>query len=152
LSEAAAKQSAAESKDPAVQVPIRKTQGPSTRADTLARDDKSAFWQLVAAGKRLADLHVHYEQQPDYKLKKIWKQGAKLDYRVTKMRLSNKDKSILFYNDALTLKGIPLETYEYRLGNRSALDWVIDQYQLSTDKRSGRVPHICPPLADVGNA
>ena len=53
------------------------------------------------------------------------------------MRLSNKDKSILFYNDALTLKGIPLETYEYRLGNRSALESVIDQYQISTDKRSG---------------
>ena len=53
------------------------------------------------------------------------------------MRLSNKDKSILFYNDALTLKGIPLESYEYRLGNRSALEWVIDQYQVSTDRRSG---------------
>ena len=52
------------------------------------------------------------------------------------MRLS-KDKSILTYNDALTLKGIPPETYEYRLGNRSALEWVIDQYQVSTDKRSG---------------
>ena len=27
--------------------------------------------------------------------------------------------------------------FEYRLGNRSALEWVIDQYQVSTDKRSG---------------
>ena len=35
------------------------------------------------------------------------------------------------------MKGIPPETYEYRLGNRSALEWVIDQYQVSTDKRSG---------------
>lgn len=26
---------------------------------------------------------------------------------------------------------------EYRLGNRSALEWIIDQYQVSTDKRSG---------------
>jgi predicted helicase len=52
------------------------------------------------------------------------------------MRLS-KDKSVLTYNDSLTLKGIPPETYEYRLGNRSALEWVIDQYQVSTDKRSG---------------
>ena len=40
-------------------------------------------------------------------------------------------------NDTLTLKGIPAEAFEYRLGNRSALDWVIDQYQVSTDKRSG---------------
>jgi hypothetical protein len=37
----------------------------------------------------------------------------------------------------LTLEGIPPETHEYRLGNRSALEWVIDQYQVSTDKRSG---------------
>ena len=54
------------------------------------------------------------------------------------MRLS-KDKTALVYNEFLTLKGIPSETYEYRPGNRSALEWVIDQYQVSTDKRSGIV-------------
>jgi predicted helicase len=37
------------------------------------------------------------------------------------------------------LSGVPRETYDYRLGNRSALEWVIDQYQVSTDKRSGIV-------------
>jgi len=52
------------------------------------------------------------------------------------MRLS-KDKTSLVYNEFLTLKGIPAESYDYRLGNRSALEWVIDQYQVSTDKRSG---------------
>ena len=52
------------------------------------------------------------------------------------MRLG-KDKRQLVYNDFLTLSGVPPETYEYRLGNRSALEWVIDQYQLSTDRRSG---------------
>ncbi len=40
-------------------------------------------------------------------------------------------------NPSLTLAGIPPEVFEYRLGNRSALEWVIDQYQVSTDKRSG---------------
>lgn len=35
------------------------------------------------------------------------------------------------------MSGIPPEVFEYRLGNRSALDWIIDQYQVSTDKRSG---------------
>jgi predicted helicase len=35
------------------------------------------------------------------------------------------------------LSGIPLETFAYRLGNRSALDWAINQYQVSEDKRSG---------------
>jgi predicted helicase len=38
---------------------------------------------------------------------------------------------------ALTLRGIPPATFEYRLGNRSALEWVIDQYRVSTDSRSG---------------
>jgi predicted helicase len=39
--------------------------------------------------------------------------------------------------ELLTLDGVPPETFEFRLGNRSALKWVIDQYQVSTDKRSG---------------
>ncbi|MGB3190083.1 MAG: type ISP restriction/modification enzyme [Limnoraphis sp.] len=52
------------------------------------------------------------------------------------MRLSQ-DKTQLKYNDFLTLTGIPPEVFEYRLGNRSALDWIIDQYQVSIDKRSG---------------
>jgi len=52
------------------------------------------------------------------------------------MRLS-KDKTQLVYNDFLTLADIPPEVYEYRLGNRSALEWIVDQYKVSTDKRSG---------------
>ncbi len=51
------------------------------------------------------------------------------------MRLS-KDKTSLLYNDSLTLRGIPPEAFEYKLGNRSALDWIIDQYQVYTDPRS----------------
>jgi hypothetical protein len=94
------------------------------------------FRALAQAGQRLAEIHVHYEQQPEYKLTEVEKAGEKLDYRVTKMKLS-KDKTSLIYNQFLTLTGIPPETYEYRLGNRSALEWVVDQYQVSTDKRSG---------------
>jgi len=100
--------------------------------------DLEAFRSLVVTGKRLAEIHVHYEDQPEYPLKKIEKPGEKLDYHVEKMRLT-KDKTSLVYNGFLTLSGIPLEAYEYRLGNRSALEWVIDQYQVSTDKRSGIV-------------
>jgi predicted helicase len=98
--------------------------------------DFDLFGQLAKAGQRLAEIHVHYEQQPEYKLTKVEKKGEKLDYRVNKMKLS-KDKTKLIYNQFLTLSGIPRETYDYRLGNRSALEWVIDQYQISTDKRSG---------------
>ena len=92
------------------------------------------FWAFAEAGRRLADLHVNYEQQPEYPLERVEK--GQLNWRVEKMRLS-KDKTSLVYNEFLTLKGIPAESYDYRLGNRSALEWVIDQYQVSTDKRSG---------------
>jgi len=59
-----------------------------------------------------------------------------LDWRVEKMKY-NKDKTAITYNDFLTIAGIPPEVHEYRLGNRSALDWIVDQYKVSTDKRSG---------------
>jgi predicted helicase len=35
------------------------------------------------------------------------------------------------------MKGIPPEVFHYRLGNRSALEWIMDQYQVTTDPRSG---------------
>jgi predicted helicase len=98
--------------------------------------DAEVFHAFAAAGKRLAELHVGYEQQPEFPLKRHENRQVPLNWRVEKMRLS-KDKSALLYNEFLTLEGIPPEAFAYRLGNRSALDWVIDQYQVSTDKRSG---------------
>jgi hypothetical protein len=114
----------------------QKTAGPSTRAEALARDDSGVFWAFARAGERLGELHVNYEQQPEYPLEHIENPKEKLNWHVEKMRLG-KDKTSLVYNQFLTLRGIPPETYEYRLGNRSALEWVIDQYQVSTHKRSG---------------
>jgi predicted helicase len=43
----------------------------------------------------------------------------------------------LIVNPHVTMAGIPAEVFDYRLGNRSALEWVVDQYQIKTDKRSG---------------
>src|SRR5438270_8801403 len=54
------------------------------------------------------------------------------------MRLTP-DRTAVIVNESLTLAGIPQECFQYRLGNRSALEWVIDQYQVSEDKRSGIV-------------
>ena len=96
----------------------------------------SDFRDYVKAGKQLGDIHVSYEDQPEYSLDSIEAPSKPLDWRVEKMRLS-KDKTCIHYNDFLTLAGIPPETFDYRLGNRSALAWVIDQYQVKTDKRSG---------------
>lgn len=87
----------------------------------------------------MADLHVNYESQPEYdELKFIQNPDVPLDWRVEKMKLS-KDKTQIVYNDFLTLDGIPEKTYDYRLGNRSALEWIINQYCVKIDKRSGIV-------------
>src|SRR5882724_6414845 len=47
--------------------------------------------------------------------------------------------------DSLTLRGIPPAAFDYRLGNRSALEWIIDQYRVSTDPRSGITNDPNPP-------
>ena len=96
------------------------------------------FRAFAEAGTRLAQLHVGYEEQPEYRLRQVETPDMPLDWRVEKMRLS-KDKTQLRYNDFLTLDGIPTEAFNYRLGNRSALEWIIDQYQVKTHKRSGIV-------------
>jgi predicted helicase len=96
------------------------------------------FRAFATAGRQLADLHVHYEQQPEYDLQLIEEPDTQLDLRVTRMRLS-KDKTAIVYNDFLTLAGIPPEVFAYRLGHKSALEWVLDQYQVTTDPRSGIV-------------
>jgi predicted helicase len=102
----------------------------------LIGEDARTFRAFSEIGRKLADLHVNYEDASEYKLKRVENGDEKLNWRVEKMRLS-KDKRAIVYNEFLTLDGIPPETFAYRLGNRSALEWVIDQYQVSTDKRSG---------------
>ena len=95
------------------------------------------FWAFATAAKQLAELHLNYEQLEPFPLQFIVSPEFPLSYRVeSKMRLS-RDKSSVAVNESLMLAGIPPQTYDYRLGNRSALEWVIDQYQVSTDKRSG---------------
>jgi predicted helicase len=94
------------------------------------------FREITEIGGKLADLHVNYESQPEYRLKEVENPNTQATFRVEKMRLSP-DKTELIYNNFLILKGIPVEVYEYKLGNRSALEWIIERYQITQDKRSG---------------
>ena len=96
------------------------------------------FWGIAKAGERLGEIHIGYEAVSEYPLAFVENRETPLDWRVEKMKLS-KDKTQLAYNDFLTLDGIPAKAFDYRLGNRSALEWVIDQYRVKTDKRSGIV-------------
>jgi len=67
-----------------------------------------------------------YEKQPEHPSEEIEDDKADVTFRVRRTEINKKDKSELRYNDFLTLRGGPLEAYGYRLGNRSALEWVVD--------------------------
>src|ERR1035437_2078537 len=112
---------------------IATMQGEATPAHNPAASAK-LFHAFADAGKKLAALHVNYEQVKEFKLKRLENKAVVLDYRVEAMKLS-KDKASLFYNDFLTLSGIPPEVFAYKLGNRSALEWVIDQYRVTRDEK-----------------
>ena len=87
------------------------------------------FWRFVEIGRALADLHVNYETL-DVMPKVV--ETPPLNWRVEKMTLS-KDKTSLRYNESLTVADIPPEVFDYRLGTRSALEWVIDRYRVKPD-------------------
>jgi predicted helicase len=86
------------------------------------------FRAMATGGKKLIGFHFNYEGKKEYRLKRRENPDVKLDWRVEVMRLSRDGKAI-YYNDFLTLTGVPPEVFDYRLGNRSALEWVIDQYR-----------------------
>ena len=93
------------------------------------------FWAFADAGAKLAELHVNYEAQPQYPLTFVEDETRQLDFRVERMKLS-KDKTSLSYNEFLTLEGIPPEVFSYRLGQYSALEWIVNQYRVKRDPRS----------------
>ena len=103
------------------------------------------FRAFADAGRELADLHINYERAEPYPLDVQVARGWNLNhqdaYRVAKMNYprSNKvvDKTRIRYNAGITLAGIPAEAHEYQLGARSALDWLINRYQVTTNKASG---------------
>jgi len=66
-------------------------------------------------------------------------EGAeKDDFRVNKMSFKSKeDKSVLIYNDSITIKNIPPEAHKYIINGRSPLEWIIDRYRVTIDKDSG---------------
>ncbi|MGH3904904.1 MAG: DEAD/DEAH box helicase [Pseudonocardiaceae bacterium] len=105
------------------------------------------FNEYAKAGRELAALHVGYENVEPYPLHEVIKSSlgtAGNDfYRVQKMMFSKHgkttDKSTVIYNTNVTLTGIPDEAYEYMLGPKSAVEWIMERYQVKTDKASGIV-------------
>ena len=102
------------------------------------------FWAFSKAGRELAEWHLNYETVKPYKLDEsndVFNLDEKDFYKVTKMRFGKngkeEDKSQIIYNSHITLKGIPLEAYEYVVNGRPALEWIIDRYQVTVDQDSG---------------
>lgn len=108
------------------------------------------FASFASAGRELARLHTEYESAPLYDVKEVVA-GSPADgqlYKVRKMtfgkgpRVDGKraeDRSCIIYNSHVTLTGIPQEAYRYMLGPRSAIEWVMDRYQVRVDTASGIV-------------
>ncbi|MEW1981221.1 type ISP restriction/modification enzyme [Citricoccus sp. NPDC079358] len=108
------------------------------------RDRFEAFFD---AGRRLSELHIGYEEVEPYPLTEVVSPVAPEDeyerFAVQKMKYGGKpgawDKSRIRYNAYVDLEGIPEEAHRYLLGSRSGLDWILERYQVKTDKASGIV-------------
>lgn len=107
------------------------------------------FEAFTAAGRELFHLHADYEEAEPYSLEVVGGERPPLDgeedyYRVQKMRFPSGHKAAdapgsLIVNGSITVTGIPEAAYRYQLGSRSAIEWLIRQYQVTTDKASGIV-------------
>jgi len=103
-------------------------------------EDFNAF---SAAGRQLGDWHLNYETVDPFLLTEEAKRLVMEpdDYLVTKMTFGKKDgkpdKSVIVYNPHLVLRDIPLEAYEYVVNGKSAIEWIMERYQVTVDKASG---------------
>ncbi|OLY45799.1 putative helicase [Bartonella apis] len=101
------------------------------------------FKAFVSAGRALGHLHVNYESVEKYPVKLVTKKKklGSNDFYVTKMRYGgrgkNKDRSVIHYNDKITITGIPLLAYDYIVNNKTAIDWVMERQSIRIDKTSG---------------
>lgn len=104
-------------------------------------DTPDMFMAFSKAGRDLAELHLNYETVQPYEGVSIKTIGTPT-YEVVKMRFGKKDsktadKSTIIYNNNITIENIPLEAYDYVVNGKSALEWIMERYQITTDAKSG---------------
>lgn len=98
-------------------------------------ENAADFKAFMTAGRKLAELHLDYEKRPAPA--EVVVEGDTSDCTVTKMKFKSKaDKSSIVYNNHITIKNIPLEAYEYVVNGKSAIEWIMDRYQVKVDKAS----------------
>lgn len=92
----------------------------------------------VEVGKKLMNLHLDYENQPIWNGIEVEANISNPSYKVTKMKHPKKGVlDTIIYNEHITIKNIPEKAYEYIVNGRPAIEWIIDQYRIKTDKKSG---------------
>jgi len=103
------------------------------------------FWAFSKAGRELADLHLNYETVPLPRDILATHYGAGTpNYRVEKMKFESGKKARerpdkILYNDAITVGPVPAEAYDYVVNGKSAIEWVMERYAVTTHKESGIV-------------
>ncbi len=125
-------------------------------------DKPKDFWAFSKAGKTLADLHINYESVEPFDGVNVENSG-KDNYTVNKMAFAKKkeevdgklktvaDKSTIIYNSQITLTDIPEKVYEYVVNGKSAIEWIMERYQVKTDKKSGITNNPNDWADEVGN-
>lgn len=89
-------------------------------------------------GRNLADLHLNYESVPPYEGVEVVYKTSNPSYKVIKMKHPKKGVlDTIIFNQDITIKNIPEKAYEYIVNGKPAIEWIIDQYQVKTDKKSG---------------
>lgn len=96
--------------------------------------------KYVEIGKELADLHLNYEDVPAYEGVNIIFKSDNPSFKVKKMKHPKRGQlDTIIFNEDIVISDIPERAYEYVVNGKPAIEWIIDQYQVKKDKKSGIV-------------
>ena len=99
-------------------------------------EDVRDFWKFSNAGRALAELHLNYETVAPFADVTVTGDDGKF-YTVEKMRFPKKDqKDTIIYNSKISITNIPAKAYEYVVNGKSAIEWVMERYQVKIDLNS----------------
>lgn len=113
------------------------------------------FWAFSKAGRQLAELHLNYETVPPLDQVLVMKSvGEDVSYEVYKMRFPanhKHDKRDIIFNDKILVQNIPAKAYEYVVNGKSAIEWIMERYSVTTHKESGITNDPNDWAKEVGN-
>lgn len=133
-------------------------------------EDVREFWAFSKAGRALAELHLNYENQPSAAgvivihnpltitdiMQSLSEDEIKyIDYKVEKMKFAKKDKkddkTIIYYNNRISIENIPAKAYDYVVNGKSAIEWIMERYAITTHPASQITNNPNDWAEEVGN-